>query len=656
MSGIVGVFTRGMPPESAELDRMCGRLGSRGAEHRAVWRGAGAALAVGRYEWELGADFSGPVLVLEEADCVVAADAKLYQISDLSGRLRAAGVEPRGDTPSELIMAAYRAWGEECAYWLEGEFAFIVWDRRERRALCARDFSGRRPLYYADLGSSLVVGSTLDAVLAYHSCPAELNLPVLAATTGLLLSSAGDETCYRAIRAVPAAGDLCWSPATGVRLGRHWEPRPAAGVAELSFERAAEELRELLTSAVEERLAREGPTTVWMSGGWDSTAVFGIGQSLLRRESRGRELLPVSISYPEGDPGREDETIVQVAEQWRVPVHWLESESIPLFAERPAAEAASRDEPLAHLYEFWNRALADGSRRLGTRVSLDGYGGDQLFQLSDIYLADLLQRGRWLELGREWRARWGVLGRRYLARFTLRPLAPGWLLDLQSRIAGSGRALHSHLERPVPPWVEPEAARRYDLVERDRAYLPVAGWGERAAGEMNWYLTHPVLSHFSSQLAHFALRQGVEARSPLFDRRVVEFALARPRRERASGRETKILLRRAMRGLLPDEVLAPRPYRTGQTFGYSDRKMREAFPALFAELFQAPLILAELGLVDPKVLQRSLSRYLERGTGNFQRVSLFYTLQLEWWLRARLREGGRGEANAAEVLAGAEVG
>lgn len=656
MSGIFGVFTRGALPGRAELERVCGGLRSRGVERRAIWRGDRAALGVGRYGWELDADFSGPVLVLEESDCVVVADARLYHTADLRRRLRAAGVVPGGATPSHLILAAYRAWGEECAYWLEGEFAFVVWDKRVGRAFCARDFSGRRPLYYADLGDTLVVGSTLSAVLAHPSCPSDLNLPVLAATAGLLLSAVGAETCYRAVRVVPAAGDLLWSVELGLRLGRHWEPKPAAGVTDLSTERAAEELRELLTVATAERLAPAGPTTVWMSGGWDSTAVFGIGQALLRRESRERELLPVSISYPEGDPGREDETIVQIAGMWQAPVHWLESESIPFFAADPTLAAAQRDEPLAHLYEFWNKALAAGSRSVGARVSFDGYGGDQLFQVSDVFLADLLQRGRWLELAREWRVRWGVLGRRYLMRYTLRPLVPGWLLDLRARLTGAGRALYSHLERPVPPWIEPEAARRFDLIGQGRAYLPKEGWGARATNETHWYLTHPVLAHLSSQLAHFALSQGVEVRSPLFDRRVVEFALARPRRERAAGRETKILLRRAMRGLLPDEVLAPRPYRTGQTFGYSDRRMRESFPRLFNELFRSPLILAELGLVNPGALQRSLNEYLEGGIGNFQRVSLFYTLQTEWWLRSRLRGVAACEPGGVAVPVALGVG
>lgn len=654
MSGIVGVFTRDELPGRRELERIVGGLGTRGVERTGVWRCGGAVLGVGRYEWELDAEFSGPVLVSVAEDCVVAADAKLYHAADLRRRLASVGVEPRGDTPSDLIMAAWRAWGEECAYWLEGEFAFVIWDRLRRRVLCARDFSGRRPLYYADLGGTLVVGSTLSAVLAHPSCPTDLNIPVLAATAGQMPAAAGDETCYSAIRVVPAAGDLHWSEETGVWLGRHWEPRPAAGVADLSFEAAAEELRELLTVAVRERLAGEGATSVWMSGGWDSTAVFGIGKEYLRREGNVRELLPVSISYPEGDPGREDEVILQIAERWGSPVHWLESESIPFFAEDPLAGAAERDEPLAHLYEFWNRSLAIGSRRLGTRVALDGYGGDQLFQISDIYLTDLLQRGRWLELAREWRVRWSVLGRRYLWRFSLRPLVPGWLLDLHARLTGSERALYSHLEWPVPPWVVPEVARRFDLIGRSRAYLPSSGWGDHAAGEMRWYLTNPLLAHFSSQLSHFGLREGVEARSPLFDRRLVEFALARPRRERASGRETKLLLRRAVRGLLPDEVLAPRPYRTGQTFGYSNRRMREGFPGLYADLFRSPLVLAELGLVDPKALRRSLDEYLERGVGSFQRVSLYYTLHLELWLRTRLRAGATGEAKR-EVPAVVEV-
>lgn len=661
MSGILGVFTTGTLPGRAVLERMCLGLEARGAERSALWQGEGVALAVSRHDWELEAGFSGPVLVLEEGDCVVAADTTLYYRADLLRQLRAAGVEVGGDSPSHLILAAYRAWGAGCTKWLEGEFAFILWDRRERRVLCSRDFSARRPLYYADLGDTLVVASTLSAVLAHPACPEDLNLPVLAATAGILLSAAGSETCYRAIRMLPLAGDLQWRPGGELRIGAHWAPVAATGAGDLPFESAAEELRALLTAATRERLGGEGtaamghgsekptsasrdyassptatrPTSIWMSGGWDSTAVFGVGQDLLRSGSHEpASLLPVSMSYPVGDPGREDEMIEEIAAFWRVPIHWVESERIPLF-EQPLSGAASRDEPLAHLFEHWNRAMARGSRALGARIALDGYGGDQLFQISDIFFADLLRSGRWLELMREWRLRRERgLGRRYFWDFAVRPLLPHWPAELWGMLRGVARVQRSHLERPFPAWLEADFIRRHDLLERERAQLPSRRGG--AAAEAEWYLMHPVPVHIATSLAGLALQEGVELRSPLYDRRVVEFALGRPRWERASARETKYLLRRAVRGLLPDSILAPRARRTGLAVGYAGRQMQKSYAAEFEATLREPLILAELGVISPGRLRQAVSDYLARGD-SLVGMQLFFTLQTEWWLRARLR-------------------
>jgi asparagine synthase (glutamine-hydrolysing) len=644
MSGLLGVFTTGTLPGRAALGRMAARLEARGGDRTALWRGDGAVLGVTRYEWELEEGFSGPVLVLEEEGCVVAADATLYHLADLRRRLRARGEEARGATPSHLILAAYRAWGEGCTRWLEGDFAFILWDTRERRLLASRDFSGRRRLFYADLGETLVIGSTVGAVLEHPACPEELNLPVLAATASMLLSAGGAETSYRAIQVFPAASDLLWSPGSRPRVRLHWEPSPAAGVAELPFERAAEELNELLSAALREQLGREGPTTVWMSGGWDSTAVFGIGKGVLRAGGRGGDLQPVSMSYPVGDPGREDEVIERIADYWGVRPHWVDSEGVSLFDD-PLESAARRDEPLAQLYETWNRALAAASRECGARVALDGCGGDQLFQVSDIFLSDLLRRGRWSELVQECRIR-GGRGRRHLLVYALAPLLPQPISRWFSALL-RGDGVGSPYGRPLAKWLDRDFVRRHDLLARERALVPESGAADRVAAEASWYLTTPLLLHGLSLIAELALQEGVELRSPLYDRRVVEFALARPRWERASGRETKYLLRRSVRGLLPDEVLAPRPHRTGVTVGYSRRRMRESYPAHFEELFASPLVLAELGIVDTEALKSEVSEYLRAG-GDFRRVSLFYTLQAEWWLRARSRKDSSAIAPVAD--------
>ncbi len=103
-----------------------------------------------------------------------------------------------------------------------------------------------------------------------------------------------------------------------------------------------------------------------MSGGWDWPPS---SPAPARRSASGGtpgDVTPVSISYPEGDPGREDELISAIASHWNSPVHWIDVEQIPLLA-GAESNAGQRDGPYAHTYEHWNRALAEGTRSLGAR-------------------------------------------------------------------------------------------------------------------------------------------------------------------------------------------------------------------------------------------------------------------------------------------------
>jgi len=133
-----------------------------------------------------------------------------------------------------------------------------------------------------------------------------------------------------------------------------------------------------------------------------------------------------------------------------------------------------------------------------------------------------------------------------------------------------------------------------------------------------------------------ALEEGVELRSPLYDARVIELALARPRWERCSGAETKLLLRKAVEGLLPEHVLAPRPAKTGTTGAYFGRSMREGFPSLCEEFLRSSE-LESAGMIDADELRRSTTAYLRGAAGGQTGVNLFFTLQAELWLRARKR-------------------
>lgn len=616
----------------------------RGNERCAVWYGEGATLAVARHAWEFEEDFSGGILLLVGPELVVAADAAIFYRNDLLRRLRAAGVEPGGPTGSHLIAAAYRAWGEECPTRLEGEFAFLIWDRRKRRAFCSRDFLAKRPLHYSWRDRTLIVASTIGGVVAHPEVPDDLDLESIAATAAGM-NAAGPETCYAAVRTLPAASDLGWEAGRLMGPRRHWEPEVESSDP-MSFEDAAARLRELLCDSVGERLARNGSTAVWMSGGWDSSSVFGAGQAVLRSKSDGRNLRPVSISYPIGDPGREDEWIEAIAAHWNVPVHWLDIRNIRFFDD--PWQAAPPDEPFRHLYAQWNRALAEGSRAAGSRIALDGNGGDQIFQLSPIYLADLLRAGRWLELGREWRALGGK-GFRPFFRTAIQPNLPASLLALTTWIRG-GRRLRSYVERWTPSWFDKAFLERTRLADRDLQYLPDRTMGSRGAAELAWYWTSPFGHRIAAHLSGIALEGGVELRSPLADRRVVEFALRRPREERSYRGETKRLLRAAMRGLLPEEVLAPRRWRTGTTDGFSHSQMSSRFLALVDAMLREPMRLEALGVVRAEAYRQAAAGYRSRRQSAL-RVALLYTYYTEQWLRMRASKspaptGGSGETTS----------
>jgi len=646
MSAILAWIPR-RPDDVAPIDaarRAFGPMGG-GSEVAAAAVGC-ATLGVARHPWEV--PWSGPATVARGRTLGLVADASLYYRSDLRERLVRAGIGPVNHAdPAELVLASLSLGAEEAVSWLEGDFAFVAWDEAAGRVVAARDFVGKRPLYYADTPAGLALASTVAGVEALTGRVGELNVVMVAAAAAGLPALDPAETHRAGVRVLPAGHVLTWTAEQGVELSAYWHsPEPGSG-SPIAFDSAAGELLDLVSRAVIERLAPEGPTAVWLSGGWDSTAVMAAGAWGLRR-SDPRALAPVSMSYPPGDPGREDEFIDGVALRHGLTVEWLSSEELVLFGTEE--DVLDRPAPFAHAFERWLLALAQGARRTGARVVLDGYGGDQLFQVSDVYLADLIREGRLLRLFREWmHPRWR--GRRGRAFFGW-ALQPGWPRLLGGRRWQGRAGGPAHLDRPLPPWLRGDFVTRHDLARRSAA--PPRRPGQAFAGyELDWYLTHPSFPALAALVAEVGARTGVEVRSPLLDRRVVEFAARRPVSDRACRGETKRLLRRAMRGLVPPAVLAPRPVRTGITSGLFERNLRQHGPEHLRAMMQDSR-LASAGIVEPSTFARHWEAFLG-GEPTPWGAALFATLETERWLRAHEPVNVGGEDAVRPSVAGRDA-
>jgi asparagine synthase (glutamine-hydrolysing) len=632
MSGLVAVL--GVPAGSDEphVRTMLDRARERGPEHTGRWSGEHGAIAVCRSGWELGPDFAAGVLLLEHDQLVVAADASLYYRDDLRRAIRSAGVRIAGDSPSHLIAAAYRAWGPALVEQLEGDFAFVLWDQRQNRLLAARDFAGTRPLYFAAVGNRLILGSALPVVAAHPAVPRALNRLALAEDLIGASSMTVQETAFLAIQRLPAGARLLWQPDRAPRVEQVWQPPQFDRGEGPDSADAADQLRALLRAATRERLAGDGASAVWMSGGFDSPAIFAVGQAAAKQSGHG-PVVPVSMSYPPGDPGREDELIDAVGRHTGAAIRWMDVGAVPGWSD-PMAWACQRDEPFAHPYHEWNRALALGARAAGARVALGGNGGDQFFSVSPVFLSDLLRAGRWRDLAREA----GAIGMgprtyREVFHWAIQPALPSWLLGFARHLRG-GRPLRPHLLTPVPDWLGFDRPTSQAMWERQWSYDQRRPNESLGSAEAAWYLQAAFGQRMCAMLTGIALSAGVEPRSPMYDRRVLEFMARRPREDRFSGGETKRLLRQAMGGLLPAEHLARRNSRTGLPGSYLRRAACEGLPR-WAEAAGADLRLADLGLVRPKAVRAALDRYLgnprwESGLG----VDLFNLYSAEFWIRA----------------------
>ncbi|HKC79776.1 MAG TPA: asparagine synthase-related protein, partial [Gemmatimonadaceae bacterium] len=340
--------------------------------------------------------------------------------------------------------------------------------------------------------------------------------------------------------------------------------------------------------------------------------------------------LPISRSHPVGDSGREDEAIQAICDFWSVSPNWVDAQAVPLFDGLRNRDRWS-SESFAQPFEGLARALAEASRSLGASVALDGYGGDFLFQVSRVYLADMVSLGR---IGRalgEWRGMdGGKEGMQGFFRYGIQPLLPSW-----AKRAPAGRLLRGSMERSTPPWVNTSFEREHSLADRFPALGPDAQSGRTAVDrEAQFYLTNQFFARINARMFGFAKEQGVELRSPLLDSRVVRFALSRPREERNNRGDNKRLLRASMKSLLPDSVLAPRRGKAGTLTSYFAQHMRSEGLRRLSQILPARE-LATLGVVDSKKLATAIEQYRSLGSRYPHIEPLFCTLQAETWLRAR---------------------
>lgn len=616
MCGIAGMLSlEGLPVRIEELVSMCQVLVHRGPDDEGFYLGTGVGLGMRRLSI-IDRKTGGQPVRNEEGTVWAVFNGEIYNFRELRRDLESRGHRFLTAGDSETIVHLYEEYGPSCVERLRGMFAFAVWDERRRQLLVVRDRLGIKPLYYGRVRDRLVFASELKALLQVPGVDRRIR-PSAVDHLFTFLTTPPEESIVEGIAKLPPGHLLMASPGHPVKVERYWEVefQPDEGRDEVFFEGR---LRELLEESVRLHMESDVPVGAFLSGGIDSSAVVAT-----MAQVTGRPPVTFSIGFKEA--------AYSELEHARLMAGVLGSEHHELVVEPDVLKVL--DDLVWYLDEPFGDASAIPTymvSRLAAEhvtVVLSGDGGDELFGGYEKYMVEGRER-RWDGMLQPFRpvlaalARAvppGVRGHNRLRHFSLagesRYLDAGTLLRWEDRRRLLQPEFRERLGRARP------AAPKHRHRSRSGD-----GWlSELQYLDLKSYLPLDILT----KVDRMSMAHSLEARVPLLDHVLVEFAATIPPRLLIRDGVTKYLFKRALRGLVPETLLK----RPKQGFAIP---LGHWFQGDWSE-FVPDLLLSqrsrERGILNPGFLEELVERHRRRpGLG----LELWTAISFEMWCRTFL--------------------
>ncbi|GMV11759.1 MAG: putative asparagine synthetase AsnB [Gemmatimonadota bacterium] len=553
-------------------------------------------------------------------------NGEVYNHPTLMPDLQAQGVTYRTHCDTETVLHLYERVGKALPSRLRGMFAIAIWDRAERELFLVRDRFGVKPVYYAHLDDgSLVFASEIKAILASGEVRAELNAAALPDFLANYAPS-GEETLYAGIRRLPAGHSLTWRNGA-VTIAPYWDLAFAEGTLDdRSDASLVDEYRERFRDAVRMRLMADVPLGMFLSGGIDSAAITAVMSELVDEPIK-----TFSVAFAERE-ANELAYARLVSQRYATDHHEVVVSPAEFFGALPRL-VWHEDEPIAHPSSI---ALNFVSRLAAERVKvvLTGEGSDETLAGYNRYRVTV------------YNAR---LGARYerLAPQALRAAVRGGIEALSGRTGLKRKLERTFLYLPsdldtiyFDNFAVFGRARQGELLspalrERVRAIDPYAAH-HAALGRTNarsllnrllYADTKTYLQELLMKQDQMSMAASIESRVPFLDHPLVEFAAALPQRMKLRGVTTKYILREAMKGALPPEILSRKkmgfPVPVGAWFAGAFRHVVDEF-VLSSRA-------ATRGLFDMNAVSRMADQHLRGEQKHDQR--LWALVNLEIWQR-----------------------
>jgi asparagine synthase (glutamine-hydrolysing) len=548
-------FSLGFAPDPAHIDVVAHR-GPDGGGWR-VFESAAGPVALGHRRLSIIdlSDAARQPMSYADGRYWIVYNGEIYNYLELRAELRAAGRLFRTQSDTEVLLAAYAHWGEAALDRLVGMFAFVLWDNQAQVAFAARDHFGIKPLYFFVTPDGIAFASEIKQFCILPGFSARLNIARAYDFLASGIMEHTDETLFEGVRQL--RGGECtrldlhhWRHGEATPV-RRWYPILEPGTLAIGEREAGAQFRSLLAESVRIHLRSDVPVGSCLSGGLDSSSIVCLMARELAAAGNGAKVNSISACY---DVKSVDERpfMEAVVECTHSSPHWCYPRFEDAFA---LAERITwhQDEPYGSTSIFAQWCVFEAASRAGLKVMLDGQGADE--QLAgyhgcfSYYFASLIKQRRFAALMRAMlqRQAWHGVSFAEQARTFLVPLLPAkfarWL-----RRERQALAQHNWLDSEA---LRPHLGRSPLETARESIGRPVIN----GIGDLCVVFTQ---SSNLGMLLHWedrnSMAHSIEARVPFLDHRLVEFTIGLGDRHKIVGGDTKRVLRRAMRGILPEKV------------------------------------------------------------------------------------------------------
>lgn len=622
MCGIAGIFHAETPKpvDPARVERMCDALAHRGPDGAGVWTDHGVGLGHRRLSI---IDVAGSPQPMHSADgrAVIVFNGEIYNFRALRAELEQAGFTFRTNGDTEVILAAWQRWGVDCLARLDGMFAFALFDREKRQLFLARDRFGVKPLFMAALSDgSIAFASELKGLLAHPQLRRRVSPQAIEAymTWGYVPDT---HSILAGVEKLPAGHFLLLEQGRAPGRPKRWwdidfTQRERGSEADLSAQ-----LVHLLREGVRSRMVADVPLGAFLSGGVDSSGVVA-----LMSEASSQPVQTCSIGF---DVAAYDET--SYARQVAAKFGADHAERIVATDDFSAIDqlAAMFDEPFADASALPTWRVCQLARERVT-VALSGDGADeafggyrrQVFHHHEERARGALPAGLrgplFGTLGRMWpKADWAP--RPLRAKATLLALAEsgeeGYARGLSVTLPDARRALYTDSFTASLAGFRGED----ELIAMMRSAPGRSGLDRAQYADLMFWMPGDILT----KVDRTSMAVSLEAREPLLDHRLVEFAARLPEGMRVKGSTGKYLLKKSLERYLPHDIL----YRP-----------KQGFVTPIAEWLRGPLAgaargigasggLAQTGFFDPKAINAMAEAHIA-GRADYSRT-LWQLLMLD---------------------------